>query len=111
MFCCHCLPCISPFHKNLRSQILLPSPYLPDILTVYLVTSISLQLCDSLTADDVSKGFKTTKQADKNAKKLESDMGTVHTLLNEEQAAFADWINDTFIGKDVIFISTFSEYY
>ena len=70
-----------------------------------------LQLCDSLTADDVSKGFKTTKQADKNAKKLESDMGTVHTLLNEEQAAFADWINDTFIGKDVIFISTFSEYY
>ena len=29
MFCCHCLPCISPFHKNLRSQILVPSPYLP----------------------------------------------------------------------------------
>ena len=31
MFCCHCPPCISPFHKNLRSQILVPSPYLPDI--------------------------------------------------------------------------------
>ena len=29
MFCCHCLPCISPFYKNLRSQILVPSPYLP----------------------------------------------------------------------------------
>ena len=58
----------------------------------------------------MSKGFKTTKQADKNAKKLESDMGTVHTLLNEEQAAFADWINDSFIGKDVFIMLTFSEY-
>ena len=26
-------------------------------------------------------------------------MGSVHTLLNEEQAAFADWINDT-MGSD-----------
>ena len=34
MFCCHCLPCISPFHKNLRSQILLPSPYLPAYMSV-----------------------------------------------------------------------------
>ena len=29
MLCCHCLPCVSPFHKNLRSHILVPSPYLP----------------------------------------------------------------------------------
>ena len=31
MFCCHCLHCISPFHKNWRSQILVPSPYLPEL--------------------------------------------------------------------------------
>ena len=29
MLCCHCLHCVSPFHKNLRSQWLVPSPYLP----------------------------------------------------------------------------------
>ena len=29
MLCCHCLPCVSPFHKNLRSHIIVPSPYLP----------------------------------------------------------------------------------
>lgn len=30
-------------------------------------------------------------------------MGSVHTLLNEEQAAFADWINDTMASdKDVM---------
>ena len=29
MFCCHCLHCVSPFHKNLRSQFLVPSPFLP----------------------------------------------------------------------------------
>ena len=34
--------------------------------------------------------------------KVEGDMGSVHTLLNEEQAAFADWINDTMASdKDV----------
>ena len=33
MLCCHCLPCVSPFHKNLRSHILVPSPYLPGIFT------------------------------------------------------------------------------
>ena len=35
--------------------------------------------------------------------KVEGDMGSVHTLLNEEQAAFADWINDTMASdKDVM---------
>ena len=29
MFCCYCLSCVSPFHKNLKSQILVLSPYLP----------------------------------------------------------------------------------
>ena len=33
MFCCHCLHCVSPFHKNLRSQLLLLSPYLPALAT------------------------------------------------------------------------------
>ena len=34
MFCCHCLPCISPFHKILRFQFLVPSPYLPAFVGV-----------------------------------------------------------------------------
>ena len=30
-------------------------------------------------------------------------MGSVHTLLHDEQVAFADWINDTMAGdKDVV---------
>ena len=33
MLCCHCLHCVSPFHKNLRSHILMPSPYLPAFIT------------------------------------------------------------------------------
>merc|ERR1719410_147684 len=61
------------------------------------------KLCSTLQADDISTNFKTTKQADKNAQKVEGDMGSVHTLLNEEQAAFADWINDTMASdKDVM---------
>jgi len=61
------------------------------------------KLCDTLQADDISRQFKTTKQADKNAQKVEGDMGSVHILLNEEQAAFADWINDNMgSDKDVV---------
>jgi len=54
------------------------------------------KLCQSLTSEDVAKSFQTTKQHDKNAQKLGgmSDMG-YHTVLEEEQAAFADWINDS----------------
>ena len=41
MFCCHCLPCVSPFHKNLRSQIFLPSPYLPEYVHIFWLCSLS----------------------------------------------------------------------
>jgi len=55
------------------------------------------KLCQSLTSEDVAKTFQTTKQHDKNAEKLEGH--GYHTVLDEEQAAFADWINDT-LGDD-----------
>ena len=42
MLCCHCLPCVSPFHKNLRSHILVPSPYLPGLQAAELGLSIFL---------------------------------------------------------------------
>jgi len=54
------------------------------------------KLCQNLTSEDVAKTFKTNKQMDKNAAKLEADKSYgYHTVLDEEQAAFADWINDT----------------
>ena len=74
------------------------------------------QLCQTLTEEDVAKTFKTSKQHDANAEKIEGAddtfdqmvehnhaftgvMGTKHTVLNEEQAAFADWINNN-MDKD-----------
>ena len=35
MLCCHCLHCVSLFHKNLRSHILVPSPYLPGVKCLF----------------------------------------------------------------------------
>ena len=53
-------------------------------------------------ADDVAKNYKTTRQADKDAAKIEGQLGSVHTLLDEEQVAFADWINSNLAeDKDV----------
>eukprot|EP00092_Neocalanus_flemingeri_P000849 GFUD01000906.1.p1 GENE.GFUD01000906.1~~GFUD01000906.1.p1 ORF type:complete len:613 (-),score=215.60 GFUD01000906.1:166-2004(-) len=57
------------------------------------------KLCQALTEEDVTKTFKTSKQHDKDAEKIEGEMGTKHTVLNEEQAAFADWINNN-LEKD-----------
>jgi len=57
------------------------------------------KLCQTLTEEDVAKTFKTSKQHDANAEKIEGVMGTKHTVLNEEQAAFADWINNN-MDKD-----------
>ena len=57
------------------------------------------QLCQSLTEGDVANTFKTSKQHDKNAEKIEGALGATHTVLNEEQAAFADWINNN-LDKD-----------
>merc|ERR1719249_46567 len=57
------------------------------------------KLCQQLTEGDVAKTFKTSKQHDKNAEKIEGALGAKHTVLNEEQAAFADWINNN-LDKD-----------
>jgi len=57
------------------------------------------KLCQSLTEGDVAKTFKTSKQYDKDAEKIEGALGSKHTVLNEEQAAFADWINNN-LDKD-----------
>jgi len=57
------------------------------------------RLCQTLQAEDVAKTFKTSKQHDKNAEKIEGHMGASHMVLNEEQAAFADWINSN-LGSD-----------
>jgi len=57
------------------------------------------KLCQTLTQEDVARTFKTSKQHDKDAEKIEGEMGAKHTVLNEEQAAFADWIN-TNMEKD-----------
>lgn len=51
------------------------------------------KLCQNLQSEDVAKTFKTSKQHDKDAEKIEGKMGASHMVLNEEQAAFADWIN------------------
>merc|ERR1719495_1058085 len=53
-----------------------------------------MELCQSLQADDVAKTFRTSKQHDRNAEKIEGAMGAQHMVLNEEQAAFSDWINN-----------------
>jgi len=59
------------------------------------------KLCQNLTSEDVAKTFKTNKQHDKNAEILEGTDKSYgyHTVLDEEQAAFADWINDM-LGED-----------
>ena len=82
--------------------------------------TFTLQLCQDLADQDVCNTFKTRKQHDKDAEKIEGEeevteveividdddclgeMGAKHTVLNEEQAAFADWINDNLKNdKDV----------
>jgi len=52
-------------------------------------------LCESLQADDVSTTFRTTKQHDAEAKKIEGQFGAQHMILHEEEMAFADWMNHT----------------
>merc|ERR1719402_1289753 len=65
----------------------------------FLSKSAFEKLCQQLTEGDVAKTFKTSKQHDKNAEKIEGALGAKHTVLNEEQAAFADWINNN-LDKD-----------
>jgi len=57
------------------------------------------RLCQELTRQDVSRTFKTSKQHDRDAVKIQGEMGATHLVLNEEQAAFADWIN-THLSQD-----------
>jgi len=58
------------------------------------------KLCQNLTAGDIAKTFRTSKRHDKDAEKIQGQMGASHMVLNEEQAAFADWIN-TNLGQDI----------
>ena len=85
---------------------------LVEILMRITLETFTLQLCQDLADQDVCNTFKTKKQHDKDAEKIEGErevieveividdndylgeMGAKHTVLNEEQAAFADWIND-----------------
>jgi len=57
------------------------------------------KLCQNLTEGDVAKTFKTSKQHDKNAEKIQGALGSQHTVPKEEQEAFADWINNN-LSKD-----------
>jgi len=52
-----------------------------------------IQLCDTLESENVAKTFKTSRQHDKNAQVIAGQMGAQHMVLNEEQVAFSDWIN------------------
>jgi plastin-3 len=68
----------------------------------YLAKAGFEKLCQALADEDVSNTFKTSKQHDKDAEKIDGEMGAKHTVFNEEQAAFADWINDNLKNdKDV----------
>ena len=67
---------------------------------IYLFTLLHLQLCESLTADHISNSFKTTKTTHtEKTEKLEGAYYGFHTVLLEEQIAFADWINKN-LGDD-----------
>merc|ERR1719391_995244 len=57
------------------------------------------RLCDSLESENVAKTFKTSRQHDKNAQVIAGAMGAQHMVLNEEQVAFSDWINNN-LGAD-----------
>jgi len=56
-------------------------------------------LCQRLTQEDVRRTFKTSKQHDRDGVKIDGEMGAIHMVLHEEQAAFADWINNH-LGHD-----------
>jgi len=58
-----------------------------------------LQLCDNLEGENVAKTFKTSRQHDKNAQVIAGQMGAQHMVLNEEQVAFSDWMNNN-LGSD-----------
>ena len=61
-----------------------------------------VKLCDTLKADDVSRTFKTSRVAEQDAEKIEREFGGYNTVLDEEQVAFADWINNSLADdKDV----------
>jgi len=61
-----------------------------------------VQLCDTLESENVAKTFKTSRQHDKNAQVIAGQMGAQHMVLNEEQVAFSDWINQNLkTDKDV----------
>jgi len=65
----------------------------------FLVVLIMSKLCDSLESENVAKTFKTVRQHDKNAQVIAGAMGAQHMVLNEEQVAFSDWINNN-LGAD-----------
>jgi len=50
------------------------------------------ELCETLQADDVSNKFRTTRDADADAEVIEGQFG-YRLILDEEERAFADWIN------------------
>ena len=43
------------------------------------------RLCQELTRQDVSRTFKTSKQHDRDAVKIQGEMGATHLVLNEVQ--------------------------
>ena len=57
------------------------------------------RLCQEVTQGDVTRTFKTSKQHDRGGVKIQGEMGATHMVLNEEQAAFSDWIN-THLSND-----------
>jgi len=68
------------------------------------------QLCQSMQSEDVAKTFRTSKQHDKNAEKIAGAMGAQHMVLNEEQVAFSDWINNNLRDdKDVAHLLPLNE--
>ena len=46
------------------------------------------RLCQELTRQDVSRTFKTSKQHDRDAVKIQGEMGATHLVLNEVQKIF-----------------------
>ena len=57
-------------------------------------------MCESLTADDISNSYKAKKTTHtEKTEKLEGAYYGFHTVLLEEQVAFADWINKN-LGDD-----------
>ena len=68
------------------------------------------RLCQELTRQDVSRTFKTSKQHDRDAVKIQGEMGATHLVLNEVGKKYLKYLKIFQILKNISNIEKYFKY-